>query len=97
MQGEINRMELLKSAVVGGTAYVVGPNISTFGEWPRKSKLISPGCRRSKVKVAKIYMGIPQSHYPNPDLDLKKEVKFYQSEFAKLKDELAVNIDIIAH
>jgi len=42
-------------------------------------------------------MGIPQSHYPNPDLDLKKEAKFYQSEFAKLKDELAVNIDIIAH
>jgi L-fucose isomerase-like protein len=34
-------------------------------------------------------MGVPQSLYPNPDLDLEKEVRFYESEFAKMKDELA--------
>jgi hypothetical protein len=89
MQGEINRRELLKLAAAGSAAYLGGPSILAFGARPRKSKLISPGCRRSKVKVAKIYMGVPQSHYPNPDLDLKKEVRFYESEFAKLKDELA--------
>ncbi|MHC4654053.1 MAG: twin-arginine translocation signal domain-containing protein [Planctomycetota bacterium] len=89
MKREINRRELLKFAAAGGAACLAGPNMLAFGARPQKSKLISPGCRRSKVKVAKIYMGIPQSHYPNPDLDLKKEVRFYESEFAKLKNELA--------
>jgi len=88
MQGEINRRELLKLAAAGSAAYLGGPSILAFGARPEKSKLVSPGCRRSKVKVAKIYLGVPQSHYPNPDLDLKKEVRFYESEFAKLKDEL---------
>lgn len=89
MHGEINRRELLKLAAAGSTAYLGGPSILAFGARPERSKLVSPGCRRSKVKVAKIYLGVPQSHYPNPDLDLKKEVRFYESEFAKLKDELA--------
>ena len=73
MQKEINRRDLLKFVAVGGAAYLAAPGMSAFCAWPRTSKLISPGCRRSKVKVAKIYLGIPQSHYPNPDLDLKKD------------------------
>ncbi|KPK76174.1 MAG: hypothetical protein AMJ79_07755, partial [Phycisphaerae bacterium SM23_30] len=51
-------------------------------------RLISPGCRRSKVKVARIYMGTLHGLWPKPNLDLKNEVRFYQSEFARLKDEL---------
>jgi len=89
MQPDMNRRELLKLAAAGSAACLGGNSIVTFAARPDRSKLISPGCRRSKVKVAKIYMGIPQSHYPNPDLDLKKEVQFYEAEFAKLKDELA--------
>jgi hypothetical protein len=89
MQPDMNRRELLKLVAAGSAACLGGNSIVTFAARPDRSKLISPGCRRSKVKVAKIYMGIPQSHYPNPDLDLKKEVQFYEAEFAKLKDELA--------
>lgn len=89
MQADINRRELLKLVAAGSATYLAGRNIPAFGARPQRSKFISPGCRRTKVKVAKIYMGVPQSHYPNPDLDLKKEVQFYESEFAKLKDELA--------
>ncbi|HUW17958.1 MAG TPA: hypothetical protein VMW16_01500 [Sedimentisphaerales bacterium] len=89
MQPNINRRELLKLAAAGSATYLAGNNILAFGTPLEKSKLISPGCRRSKVKVAKIYMGVPQSLYPNPDLDLKKEVRFYESEFAKMRDELA--------
>jgi hypothetical protein len=94
MQKEINRRDLLKFAAAGGAAYLAAPGMSAFCAWPQTSKLISPGCRRSKVKVAKIYLGIPQSHYPNPDLDLKKEVRFYESEFEKLKNELA-DVDFV--
>jgi hypothetical protein len=88
MKREINRRDLLKFAAAGGAAYLAHPGMSAFGAGWQRSKLISPGCRRSKVKVAKIYLGIPQSHYPNPDLDLKKEVQLYESEFAKHKKEL---------
>ena len=89
MKGKISRREFLELAAIGIAASMSGPRILALGANPEKKQLISPGCRRSKVKVARIYMGIPQSHYPNPDLDLKKEVRFYESEFAKLKDELA--------
>ncbi len=94
MKSKINRRELLKFAAAGGAVYLAGRDTLLFGAGPQKSNLISPGCRRSKVKVAKIYMGIPQSHYPNPDLDLKKEVRFYESKFAKLNNELA-DVDFV--
>lgn len=89
MQADINRRELLKLVAAGGAATLGGHSIATFAARAEKGKLVSPGCRRSKVKVAKIYLGIPQSHYPTPELDLKKDLRFYESEFAKLKDELA--------
>jgi hypothetical protein len=94
MKREINRRDLLKFAAAGGAAYLAAPRMSAFCALPQTSKLISPGCRKSKVKVAKLYLGIPQSHYPNPDLDLKKEVQLYESEFAKLKNELA-DVDFV--
>lgn len=89
MQTPVNRRELLTLAAAGGAAYLVGSRAAAFAASPQGGRLISPGCRKSKVKVAKIYVGVQGSHYPNPDLDLKKEVQFYESEFAKLKDELA--------
>jgi len=57
-------------------------------------RLISPGCRRSKVKIARLYLGIPKSRYPNPALDLEAEVRSYQAEFAKRKEELA-DVDFV--
>ncbi|MFA4028581.1 MAG: hypothetical protein GDYSWBUE_000597 [Candidatus Fervidibacterota bacterium] len=50
-----------------------------------KQKLISPGCRRSMVKVAKLYLGVPRAHWPTPLLDLNAEVQRYEAEFEKLK------------
>jgi len=94
MQPDINRRELLKLVAAGSAACLGGDGILALAARPEGGKLISPGCRRSKVKVAKIYMGIPQSHYPNPDLDLQKEVRFYESEFAKLKAEL-VDVEFV--
>jgi len=88
MESKINRRDFLQVTAAGSAAYLAGPKILTLAANPRGSRLISPGCRRSKVKVAKIYMGIPQSLYPNPKLDLKEEIRIYKSEFAKLKDEL---------
>jgi L-arabinose isomerase len=60
-----------------------------FGATAAGTRLISPGCRRSKVKVARIYMGDAKGLWPKPNLDFQQEIKFYETEFGKLKDELS--------
>ena len=57
-------------------------------------KLISPGCRRSKVKIARLYFGVPKAHYPNPAIDPVSEMHVYQAHFDKLKGELA-DVDFV--
>ena len=88
MESKINRREFLELAAASA-AYIGCSRKIVFGASQEKRQLISPGCRRSKVKVARIYVGIPQGLYPNPDLDLKDEIRRYELQFAKLKDELA--------
>ncbi len=89
MQTLTSRREILRLAAAGSLTYLARPTIPALCAQTPPHGLVSPGARRSRVKVAKIYLGVQGSHYPNPDLDLKKEVQFYESEFAKLKDELA--------
>ncbi len=95
MNKEINRREFIQLTAAGSALCLGSSGILAFGANPQGSRLISPGCRRSKVKVARIYMGTPGNDYwPKPGLDLKDEVRFYESEFAKLKDELA-DVDFV--
>jgi len=95
MENEVNRREFLQLAAVGGAVCLGGPSIFAARANVRRSKLISPGCRRSKVKIARIYMGKPGNPYwPKPELDLKKEIRFYESELAKSKDELS-DVDFV--
>jgi hypothetical protein len=46
------------------------------------SALISPGCRRSKVKVAKLYLGVPNAHWPTPKMEIEPERNRYEAAFA---------------
>ncbi|MHC4194031.1 MAG: hypothetical protein ACYSP9_07635 [Planctomycetota bacterium] len=95
MENEVNRREFLQLTAVGGAACLGAPGIIAAGANAKRSKLISPGCRRSKVKVARLYMGKPDNPaWPRPRLDLKKEIRFYEAEFAKLKDELS-DVDFV--
>ena len=88
MDKEINRRNFLKIAAAGGSLCLGGSAISAFGANPRGSRLISPGCRGTKVKVARIYMGTSHGLWPEPKMDFRKEINFYESQFDKLKDEL---------
>jgi hypothetical protein len=91
MKEEINRREFLELTVAGTALCLGSSSILAFGANPRASRLISPGCRRSKVKVARIYMANPTnpwSLWPKPNLDLEGEIRFYEGQFAKLKGEL---------
>ena len=95
MKKRIKRREFLQMAAVVSTVYFDGSINSAFRTNTEKStKLISPGCRRTKVKVARIYMGTSRGLWPKPNLDFENEMRFYKTEFAKLKDEL-YDIDFV--
>lgn len=100
----LKRRDFLKISAAGGAACAVpGGLLKTGGavksQLPVSAStlapgLVSPGCRRSKVKVAKLYMGLPNPHWPKPSLDLKQEVKSYEARFEGMKDEFA-DIDFV--
>jgi len=89
MKNEINRREFVQLTAAGSALCLGGSGILAFGANPKGSRLISPGCRGTKVKVARIYMGTSHGLWPKPKLDFRNEIRFYESEFAKLKDELS--------
>ena len=93
MKTGMDRRTFLQMAAVGGAVSLVCSGVPAFGAapeaLPKASRLISPGCRRSKVKVARLYMGTPQGAWPTPKLDLQEEVRSYKREFDKLKEDLA--------
>jgi hypothetical protein len=51
--------------------------------------LFSPGCRRSKVRVAKLYLGPPKAHWPTPTLEAKTEMDRYETEMGRMSKEFA--------
>jgi hypothetical protein len=89
MNNQINRREFVQLSAAGSALCLSGMGLSAFAAGSRGSKLISPGCRGTKVKVARFYMGTSHGLWPEPRMDFKKEIAFYESEFAKLKNELS--------
>jgi len=94
MNNGIERREFLCRSLGGAAACMAagplyaGP-IHLPGAERAASKIVSPGCRRSRVKVARIYLGLPRAHYPNPALDLQAEVRAYRERFEEQKADLA--------
>ena len=85
----VKRRDFVQLAVGGTLLCLHGrlPRLRASDEPPRT--LISPGCRGSKVKVARLYLGVPRAHYPNPAIDPASEKRMYAEQFARMKDELA--------
>jgi len=89
-----SRREFLQVAAVG-SAISLSPSVLAAVPTAGDQLPISPGCRRSKVRVAKLYLGTQGGHWPTPKLDLKAEVQRYESEFARRSQQLA-DVDFIA-
>lgn len=94
MGREIQRRQFLQLAGAGAVLYLA----PAMPSWGKQSNLypglVSPGCRGSKVKVARLYLGIPQAHWPSPAMDLNAEVQRYRAEFDKRADAFA-DIDFV--
>ena len=91
MKKGLNRRQFLHLTAAGGILCLadIGCQRPVMLSTTAAPGLISPGCRRTKVKVARIYMATSEGLWPKPKLDFRKEIRFYESQFAKLKDELS--------
>ena len=90
MQRDIERREFLQLAVVG-TTLGLGLRPGSARAEGRVSPLLSPGCRGTKVKVARLFLGNPQGGWPLPGakMSLEEERRSYQAAFKAVEDELA--------
>ena len=88
MSGQVNRREFIQMTA-GGVAYFAGAGLLRAGTQAGVTKLVSPGCRKSKVKVARIYVGTKGGLWPKPKLNLQDEIRAYEGQFAKLGKEVA--------
>jgi len=90
MSKTLSRRNFIQLAAAGGALYAVGPKAWPFTAAQAAGlKLVSPGCRGSKVKVARLFVAIPKGAWPKPTLNLQQEVAFYRAEFARMEDEFA--------
>lgn len=91
MRRGLNRREFMQLAAAGSALCLSGLRLWSLAVTPRTqtSNLISPGCRRTKVKVARLYLGTSHGLWPKPNLDFEKEISFYRAAFARMKDEFA--------
>jgi hypothetical protein len=88
MSGPINRREFLE-LTAGSAMCLASAGLFTSTARAAGTKLVSPGCRRSRLKVARVYMGPRRALWPKPSLNVQEEIAFYGKQFAKLSGELA--------
>ncbi|MBU0617723.1 MAG: hypothetical protein KKI02_08395 [Planctomycetes bacterium] len=90
----IDRREFLKTTAAGAAICLGAPPLFATNAPPPPPEIISPGCRKSKVRIAKLYLGRPGAHWPTPDLDLKAEMRKYEGEFARMARDFA-DVDFV--
>ncbi len=52
---------------------------------PGSPALVSPGCRKSRVRIAKIYLCAPNVRWPHPQINLNTEITRFEMEFRRLR------------
>jgi hypothetical protein len=95
MSGHINRREFIQMTA-GGVAYFAGAGLVAADEQGPVTRLVSPGCRKSRVKVARIYVGRKGGLWPTPKLNIQDEIRFYEGQFARLGPEVA-DVDFVGN
>ncbi len=94
MVQDLHRRDFLNLSLASCASCLAGGRLLPAFQEPGAAMLVSPGCRRSKVRIAKVYLGIPQALWPHPKMDLKEEIQRYESEFTRMKHEFA-DIDFV--
>ncbi len=91
---DLNRREFLEITSGGALSLCASAGFSSQAAGTVPLALVSPGCIKSRVRVAKIYAGIPKAHWPTPLMDLDAEVRRYEGEFDRMKKEFG-DVDFV--
>ena len=93
MTNDLKRREFLQ--VASGCVLCLGA-ARTFSSASDSNPLtvLSPGCIKSKVRVAKLYAGVPKALWPTPLMDLNEEMQKYEGEFGRMQKEFA-DVDFV--
>ncbi len=89
MTHEMKRRNFIELTTAGSAVLLGASAILANRAQAKPPVLVSPGCRTSKVKIAKVYLGKPKAHWPSPTVDINEEMQKYESEFARMKEEFA--------
>lgn len=85
----VKRREFLQLSLAGTALGFGGSGLLAAAPGPHATKLLSPGCRRSKVKVARLFVATEGGPWPNPKMDLAAEIRTYKSAMESMKGEFA--------
>jgi hypothetical protein len=89
MSAQIHRRTFLRMTAAGCPAYWIGAPIRGTMASASDTRLVSPGCRRSKVKVGRLYTGSTYGLWPKPTLDFQEEIRFYETQLTRQAEEMA--------
>ncbi|MGQ9651309.1 MAG: hypothetical protein ACUVXJ_14465 [Phycisphaerae bacterium] len=89
MSNELGRREFLQASVAGGAICFGLSQFASAQAAGGAPALVSPGCRGTKVKVARLYLVGTNKLWPTPKLDVNAERKRYEAEFGRMKDDFA--------
>lgn len=81
--------KIVRRKFLGLTAAAAGGCILARRAASAGLPIVSPGCRKSKVRVARLYLGIPGALWPTPKMDLKEERQRYDAQFQKMAKDFA--------
>lgn len=85
----IKRRDFIQLTAAGSLIGLAASKLSAFGVWPKTSALPVRGSGWPRARVARVYIGNPEGLWPKPGLNFKEEIRFYESEFSKIKDEVS--------
>ncbi|HOQ33228.1 MAG TPA: hypothetical protein PLA12_12050 [Candidatus Hydrogenedens sp.] len=75
--------------MLASAGIVAAANLPIYGKSAIDESLISELQIKNKVRVGKMYVGIPTPGWPMHQVDLKAEVNRYEQEISKLNEKLA--------
>ncbi len=92
---QCTRRTFIRMAVGSGLVWMTHPGVTAFGQTGRANpRLVSPGCRTTRVKVARIFLGTAEGLWPKPGLDFQEEMNSYRRRFESMRDDLG-DIDFV--
>lgn len=97
MAAKLKRREFLGATVAGGALCLTVPRIIAAGAAASGRPLISPGCRRSKVRVGKLYLTSDRTLWPTPKLDPRAEADRYEAEIARMQQRELADVEFVAN